>query len=174
LLATFGFNTPKGELLKKYVLAFAILLSFLTSYQALAQENLRVPTCYDVNGDPVRFVTIQDPSHGPAFSADYKGYPTIFVNWAEMKKYASSDDTARFIFEHECGHCKLGHIYHQVSTKKTNSQELAADCYAAKQMKVLGIDLRSVEKDVVLLPRDPDHPAGPVRAANIEKCYNKQ
>ena len=167
--------------MRKLVYLIVVLVSALSASMAMAQENLRVPTCRDINGQDVRFVAIADPSHGPAFSMNYQGYPTIFVNWAQMKKYASSMDTQRFIFEHECGHCKLGHIYQTNSdlsgdprrlSKKNNNQELAADCYAAHQIRALGIDLRAVEKDVSLLPRDPDHPAGPVRSANIQKCYN--
>jgi hypothetical protein len=153
-----------------------VLVSALASTaQALQSlKSLDVPVCHDINGSPVRRTVISDTSKGPAYSTvDYDGAPAIYVNWTEMKKYATSVDTMRFIMEHECGHCALGHIYNNVSLKKTNQQELQADCYAAKQAKALGINIQSVLKDVDILPRDPAHPAGPVRAKNIESCYNQ-
>ncbi len=136
-------------------------------------QSLDLPVCHDINGIPVRENVIQDPSEGPAFSTVYQSAPSIFVNWQEMKKYATSRDTVKFILEHECGHCALGHIYHNTSLKKTNQQELDADCYAAKQAKTLGINIENVIKDVDLLPKDPAHPSGLVRAKNIQSCYNQ-
>ena len=157
---------------------FLLLFSFLLTSIAQADPSLSsfdLPVCHDINGVPVREGVIADISFGPAFSTVSQNAPAIFVNWAEMKKYSSSRDTIRFILEHECGHCALGHIYTNTNNlKKTNKDELDADCYAAKQAKSLGINIQNVIKDVDLLPRDPSHPSGLVRAKNIQKCYNQK
>lgn len=156
-------------------LLIALFPIFLGS-SALASPTLSsydIPVCHDINGVPVREGVTQDPSNGPAFSIADGNTPSIFVNWEELAKYATSRDTVRFILEHECGHCALGHIYHNASLKKTNQQELDADCYAAKQAKSLGINIQNVLKDVDILPRDPAHPSGLVRGKNIQNCYNQ-
>jgi hypothetical protein len=171
-----SFASTEERYLLKYLympLTLVALYCLFGSAQAHAQSNISLPTCHDINGRPVQQFETQNPEDGPAFSTAQNGAPIIVVNWTEMQKYASSTDTAKFILEHECGHCALGHIYEHASRKKTNQQELLADCYAAKQAKSLGININNVIKDVDLLPRDPDHPAGLVRAKNILNCYNQ-
>lgn len=159
--------------MKLFTLLFPFLLTSVT-HASPSISNYDVPVCHDINGIPVREGVIQDPSYGPAFSTVDQNSPAIFVNWQEMKKYATSRDTVRFILEHECGHCVLGHIYLNTNNKKkTNQQELDADCYAAKQAKSLGINIQNVLKDVDLLPRDPSHPSGLVRGKNIQSCYGQ-
>jgi hypothetical protein len=165
--------------MKLLVLALFTALGSAAMAQSMSQpmsspSNGLFASCTDSQGKPVGYYQIPTPDEGPAFSTLLKnGEPAIVYNVSMLAKYSTSVDTARFIFLHECGHCALGHIYaNKMSHKKTNQQELDADCYAAKRGKSLGLNLTNVLKDVNILPRDPDHPAGPVRAKNIEACYN--
>lgn len=68
-----------------------------------------------------------------------------------------------FWYAHECAHHLLG------------SDELAADCWAARAGKRLGWlgqrDLDWLEENFRDNPGDAAHPPGPIRAANIRACY---
>src|SRR5690349_3114320 len=107
----------------------ATLVICLLSSGAYAQSNL--PVCHDDAGHPVQVIAIADQKYGPAFSLDYQGVPTIMINMEQMHKYLTSNDSMTYAYEHECGHCALGHIYNQATDNyKQNQDELAADCYA--------------------------------------------
>jgi len=143
------------------------------TFQASAQKRIdsSFPPCFDVMGRPVSVYETEDESNGPAYAMVYQGQPSIFLNSAQLNEIASSKETIKFVFQHECGHCALGHIYANSGIVKTNRQELDADCYAAKQMKRLGIFSNDAIRDMGLFGADLHHPNGILRAANIRRCF---
>ena len=137
------------------------------------------PTCINHNdGSQVPIITNQKISN-PAFSTldQQTGRPEIFIDPQALARLGveTSQDTLTFIVEHECGHVNLGHLsLGAESARQTNQHELDADCYSAHAVKTMGFtqdDMKKVILDVDKLPKDPSHPAGLVRAANIVKCY---
>ncbi len=150
----------------------------LIGINAAAQQ---LPVCINhITGYQVPIITNAGQSN-PAYSTldPRTGSPEIFLNIPVLQNLGidTSPYTLTFIVEHECGHVNLGHLTTgPVPRKKTNQEELAADCYAAHAVKKLGFNqsmLHYVLIDVDKLPKDPDHPAGIVRAANIVKCFGK-
>ena len=153
-------------------------LSLFTSAFAFGQQ---IPTCIDRNtGRQVPVIT-NAGQQNPAFSTldQRTGAPVIFINAPLLQSLGldSSPYTLIFIVEHECGHVNLGHLTTgPVSRKKTNQEELAADCYAAQAVRQMGFTpaaLQAVLADVIKLPKDPDHPAGTVRAKNAAACFSR-
>ena len=154
------------------------LANFTLALIAVGAGAQQLPTCMNhYDGTQVPIITNQ-PSDSPAYSTldPRTGRPEIFLDLGVLRQYESSQDTLTFIVLHECGHVNLGHLnVGAVSHKKSNQEELAADCYAAKAVHQMGYtqtDLQRVLFDVDKLPKDPDHPAGPVRGANITRCFN--
>ncbi len=156
--------------------AFSLALGFVTSVASAAQ----LPVCIDhTTGMKVPIITNQQINN-PAYSTldPLTGKPEIFIDVRVLSQLniETSQDTLQFIVEHECGHVNLGHLsIGRIGTKKTNQEELDADCYAAKAVKKMGytpLDMEKVVSDVERLPKDPAHPAGTVRAANLMRCYN--
>ncbi len=142
-------------------------------------NQAQLPTCINHNdGSQVPIITNQKISN-PAFSTldQQTGRPEIFIDAQALARLGveTSQDTLTFIVEHECGHVNLGHLsLGAESARQTNQHELDADCYAAHAVKTMGFtqdDMKKVILDVDKLPKDPSHPAGLVRAANIVKCY---
>lgn len=157
--------------------AIAGLALVLTANKATAQQ---LPQCVDHTTGKVVPEFLNQNQQNPAFSTldPATHQPEIFINAPMLQQLGidSSPYTLTFIVEHECGHVNLGHLnLGPVGRKKTNAEELAADCYAAHAVRQMGYtpaQLQSVLTDVDKLPKDPDHPAGTVRAANIAKCFN--
>ncbi len=165
--------------MKSILLTVIAGLAFsITSQNAAAQQTL---TCIERNtGRQVPIVTNTSvPS--PAFSTidERTGTPYISINVPMLQNYGivTSQATLVFIVEHECGHVNLGHLTNGPQAhKKSNQQELAADCYAAQVVRGMGFTpevLKAVLLDVIKLPKDPDHPAGTVRAQNIVACFKR-
>ncbi len=159
--------------------AIAGLALVLVAQQTLAQS---VPTCIDHTDSQKVPIMMNVDQSNPAYSTmnPQNNKPEIFINVPMLQRLGidSSPYTLTFIVEHECGHVNLGHLtMGLVNRKKTNAEELAADCYAAHAVKAMGFspdNLHAVLIDVDKLPKDPDHPAGTVRAANIVKCFTGQ
>jgi hypothetical protein len=80
-----------------------------------------------------------------------------------------------FLFAHECGHHALGHI---VSALRGGfigpEQELAADCFAKRQLlgkDVLGVtEFSAVLEFLREIPGDPTTYPGPVRVRKMKDC----
>jgi hypothetical protein len=70
----------------------------------------------------------------------------------------------RFVFAHECGHHHVG------------SNELAADCWAARQGRREGWlrwgDLATVCASWAHAPAGSTHPSAALRCANLNRCFN--
>ena len=107
-----------------------------------------------------------------------EGEPIIVFNPAYTGRFASGRATVIFTFFHECGHHVLGHTKprrrHAGYNREQKRRELAADCYAIREMwnrrmlnrRTLAVVLRDLAK----LPEDPEHPSGRVRGQVVLKC----
>lgn len=158
--------------MKNVFLTVALVLS---SAKALAVMQL--PSCVDQTTGLRVPINTRAGQQSPAFSTlTPQRTPEIFINEKLLPEYESSPATVTFIVMHECGHVNLGHLtLGNVSEKKTNAEELAADCWAAHAVHQMGFSNQQMQQvivDVDKLPKDPDHPAGLVRAQNIMTCFN--
>ncbi len=156
----------------KMILFVAALV--LASHQVSA---MTIPACINrATGQRVP-INLHAGDQNPAFSTlNGQGLPEIYINEKILPMYESSQATVDFIVEHECGHVNLGHLtMGNVGQKKTNQEELAADCWSAHTLHAMGFTAQQMQQvmvDVDKLPKDPDHPAGLVRARNAMSCFN--
>lgn len=135
------------------------------------------PGCVDSLGNSVG--SFSDPTiNDIAFATIRMGHPVILFNPMLMNR--SSPAMQRFIYMHECGHHALGQIVALASTGASRVSavgEQEADCYAARQLLLLGAlsrqDLAQVQSELAAFgPGDWTHFPGPVRAFNLIACLN--
>jgi len=166
----------KEKTMKSISLSSALF--FIALISSPAANALTFPSCTDYRGMPVKVKHTSSQMEGPAYSTwDKNGQPEIVFNAHWMHEIAHSDAMRMFVYEHECGHHVLGHV-NPADAKHGHGEmknELAADCYAAEQMRNQGYsinDILAVVDDVYPWPKDPEHPSGPVRSKHLEACYS--
>lgn len=131
------------------------------------------PTCNDLLGTavPYRFNS-NIPKSGLATVVNNE--PVIFLRAQDMASF--SPPVRRFLLAHECGHHALGQViaalYYRVNIDPRG--ELAADCFAANQLKRLG-RLPANEWEEILafisgVPGDPTTLPGPQRVSQLRRC----
>jgi hypothetical protein len=139
-----------------------------------------LPLCFDINHTWVRLKTTLSTEGGPAFSTlTPSGIPVIVFNLEFLKIIAHSLAMVMFVYEHECGHHALGHIQAgrsggEMGQKMHFKQELAADCYAAQQLRAMNYKSSSITDiidDIYPWPKDPEHPSGKVRSRHVAACF---
>lgn len=118
-----------------------------------------------VGSDPQTATARRDPAGRPFIHID----PGAMGNWTMSR---------RFTLAHECAHHLLGHTtqlghLHRYSGG-TARQELEADCWAARQLAALGLDVDLTRTALQFASqghfRGSNYPTGSERAANIARC----
>ncbi len=106
------------------------------------------------------------------------GEPIIVFNPAFTSRFATGKGTVIFTFFHECGHHVLGHTKprrrHAGYNREQKRRELAADCYAIREMwnrrMLTRQRMTTILRDLSRLQEDPEHPSGKVRTRVVVRC----
>ena len=123
--------------------------------------------CVDRAGRPVRGVV--DNSLGWAGAATVVNGESI-IYW-NAKANARADRTTRiFIYLHECGHHRLGHVW----KGRGGRWEIEAECWAVQQLLERGFiqtrHLSRLEEQLGRYPGDPYHLGGHARMKTLRDC----
>lgn len=122
-----------------------------------AGETVPLRYCYDSEGIAVRLrmsshPNPMDPNYWGAFSSFVPINGPLIDFKPEMLDFSA--EVIRFAWEHECGHHALGHVRELFNNyafnipqdhKNIMSYELAADCYATRQLAEAG----ALDEDVL-------------------------
>jgi hypothetical protein len=118
-----------------------------------------------VGYDPQDASARKDEAGRPFIHVD----PGVMANWTHSRMFALA---------HECGHHRLGHTSSLGTLERfrggTRSQELAADCWAAKALHSIGQNF-DISRAVLINAAEGhfsggDYPSGTERAEYIVRC----
>jgi hypothetical protein len=136
-----------------------------------AAQGFSFPPCTAHDGRPVGFrASVAIPDIALATIDRYSGEPLIYYNphvilWLPPQLRA-------WIHAHECAHHALDHLRHG---DVTAGQEIAADCWATRELTDSGMllpaDIALMERVIArLLPAHWMHMPGRFRAIQLQKC----
>lgn len=120
--------------------------------------------------------SVGNTGRGAIADIDAAGMPYIII---DPDMFANWTNSRLFVLAHECAHHKLGHTrglgrVERMSPWGTRSQELAADCWAAKALLERGahFDINRVIRNHLNMGHVSrgGYPSGVERARNVSRC----
>ncbi len=163
---------------KKLTLGAAATLAAVTLTAAGNASASTQLTCNMQNGKRAHVVVSRYFKTIAFAQRTIEGEPIIVFNPAYTGRFATGRGTVIFTFFHECGHHVLGHtkprVRHAGYNREQKRRELAADCYAIREMwnrrLLTRKRLATILRDLSKLNEDPEHPSGRVRGKLVMRC----
>lgn len=132
----------------------------------------------DFCGVPV--IVTQNPQIASA-SLDSFGNPVIYIDPSAMSNWTAS---RMFTIAHECAHHILGHSlpqgmwFRSMNFWATREQELAADCWAAQQLRAI-LGIQDLQRTIAQFSNQGpmpqgNYPSGLERASVVARCAGFQ
>jgi len=156
----------------RLVAAIGLALGVASTLATPASARGAIDRCYDPQGRPVRVIKSTKVKFANVAIAgrDRRGLPYIAYNPNALRRFHPM--TRIYIYYHECAHHRLGHS----SGHRPHTRESDADCWAIRYMVRRGLlnraSLRFIVRDTYSRRGGGVHPAGPVRARYIQRCYS--
>jgi hypothetical protein len=129
-----------------------------------------LPRCRNVLGEPVDDVPDIRLHDYAMAGPDPTVHPVILYNPFGIQQLAPP--VRLFVYEHECGHFAMGHVYRHV----TAEAEEEADCYSIVVLADRGMlsdaAVDTIEAAVAKFPEDALHPPGWARARVLQYCLD--